>query len=158
MNTYLLMIDDVFIDAERSVPQKEYYSYDVYLNDKLVKHNTTDHSFLLQGLVKGENKASVRRVYSSGESGPAELSFVSTGPDGIRDVQSGIDVYPNPATDCFYVKGEYTGVRVIDKMGRVVIDRDNSDNCIRVTSLPSDFYFVQITAEKGVTIRKIFVK
>ncbi len=158
MGQYILMLDDIFIEAEAAQPVENDYSYELYLNGKSVGQ-TEDNSYLLQNLAKGDYKASVRRMYASGESDFAELDFtVDESGESIQNIESEIRIYPNPAADCFCIEGEYTGVQVIDQTGKVVIDRDGSDNCIKVEKLPEGFYLVRVTNAKEVMIRKILVK
>ena len=83
--------------------------------------------------------------------------------EGIEEVTSSINMYPNPVNDKLYIEAEmeveevvvYTITGVI--VGQQSTDNSQQTTCIDVTILNSGIYFVKVVTENGETVRR-FVK
>ena len=83
--------------------------------------------------------------------------------EGIEEVTSSINMYPNPVNDKLYIEAEmeveevvvYTITGVI--VGQQSTDNSQQTTCIDVTNLNSGIYFVKVVTENGETVRR-FVK
>ena len=73
--------------------------------------------------------------------------------------KSGISVYPNPVKSSLFVNGlpQNATVNIYDMRGKLVINRQNSDNQIDVNNLAKGIYSIQISGKNGITTKK-FVK
>ncbi|NJB84663.1 beta-glucanase (GH16 family) [Lewinella marina] len=95
-------------------------------------------------------------------SGSALKSPDRTG--AATDLQTGLNVFPNPARDIVTVSlagaGEMEHIRVFDAAGRVVIDRHVTTATVRlpVSDLPGGTYRVRAMARDGRTYVTPFVK
>ena len=83
--------------------------------------------------------------------------------EGIEEVTSSINMYPNPVNDKLYIEAEmeveevvvYTITGVI--VGQQSTDNSQQTTCIDVTNLNSGIYFVKVVTENGETVSR-FVK
>ena len=82
--------------------------------------------------------------------------------DGVGEEATPIEVFPNPADDVVYVKGE--GIRritMLNMLGQVVEDREvkNQEQIqINVFGYESAYYILRIQTEKGNEMVKLFIK
>jgi hypothetical protein len=69
------------------------------------------------------------------------------------------EIYPNPASEKFYVKGsEIKRITVTDKLGRTIIEKKSYDNVVLsfdITSLPSAIYLIAIETTDRIFYEKI---
>ncbi len=70
-----------------------------------------------------------------------------------------IEIYPNPANNDVYVKGEINGatINIIDEYGRT-LQGNITDNHMDVSQLASGLYFLQIANSTQVTITKLMIE
>jgi len=67
------------------------------------------------------------------------------------------DFYPNPARDAIYFKNAKR-VAIYSVEGKVLIDRNISDNRIDVSALSNGLYYLMIENEKGSLFRKLIIE
>jgi len=86
-------------------------------------------------------------------------SVTVIGTTGIVTINDkAISVYPNPTNSILYVNGmENANIQLFDLTGKLLINQQNADNQINVSSLQNGIYSIKITNESGTVIRK-FVK
>lgn len=79
--------------------------------------------------------------------------------DGIVSVNENlITVYPNPVNTILHLNGiPNADVQIFDLSGKLIINKQNTDNQIDVSGLQSGIYSIKITSENGTVIRK-FIK
>jgi hypothetical protein len=100
-------------------------------------------------------------VYEDGESEPSgilDVSFVNI----IERKESAFKVFPNPATDYVSiesVKGKMSSVSLINSQGKVVLERNVSDQKISldISHLNSSFYIIKVTNADGVFTSKLLI-
>jgi len=70
-----------------------------------------------------------------------------------------IEIYPNPASNDVYVKGEINGatINIIDEYGRT-LQGNITDNHVNVSQLAPGLYFLQIANSIQVINRKLIIK
>lgn len=79
---------------------------------------------------------------------------------GISDLQEeGVVLFPNPVTSELHVVSPGTSLRVIDLLGRVIMERKLtvSETIIEVSDLPSGVYLLSLTLDRGL-VNRIFLK
>ena len=87
---------------------------------------------------------------------------------GIGEINSEIDVYPNPTTGELIIEnGEWriNSVEILDLMGRRIatvetqciasLQQPTSTTTINISHLPTGMYFIQIQTESGMVVRKV---
>ena len=81
-------------------------------------------------------------------------------PSGIENTDAAADaaVYPNPATDVLYIKGNVENVTVSDLSGRTVYETSSVSGSILVDMLNEGVYLVKIKADGKSKTCKIYVK
>ncbi|MDY0103610.1 MAG: C10 family peptidase [Lentimicrobium sp.] len=88
-----------------------------------------------------------------------EITFIS----GIEKPETGtFNIYPNPASDILNVVGDchMEMIRLINLSGQVVFESavKGNDYSIETKGMPSGFYLLNITTERGTTTRKISIR
>ncbi|MFY1045633.1 T9SS type A sorting domain-containing protein [Chryseobacterium sp. GP-SGM7] len=72
---------------------------------------------------------------------------------------SKLSLYPNPASNKFFVEGLYSGnVKVYDLNGRIAINTQYSENGIDVSALSKGIYIVKITDKNNSFSEKLIIK
>ena len=87
-------------------------------------------------------------------------------PNGVREIrgtEKNILVYPNPASDKVNVELKKKGtqlkqISIIDMYGKSQEKELNNNNEIDVSSFAEGLYFICITTDKGIEIRKIAIQ
>jgi len=79
---------------------------------------------------------------------------------GIGDEfwSNAINIYPNPASDVFYIKGlqETSQLKIVDINGRFILNSAiDTNTSLNVSTLPSGIYFIQIINSKGSIVKKL---
>jgi len=84
-----------------------------------------------------------------------EISWNTTGIDQVN--KESIEIYPNPATDQFTIKGVYNGrLSIVDLEGRVLKNMTiTSDTNVQISDLNDGIYFVRIESEDKTKITKL---
>lgn len=72
-------------------------------------------------------------------------------------MSSEVGVYPNPATDILYLKGNVEHVSVIDLTGYTVYESSSVSSSIPVGSFGKGTYLVKLFADKRITICKVVI-
>jgi hypothetical protein len=106
----------------------------------------------------------VRYIRSNGQKGPWSQIFNFTTEDQtigvVDDLESKLEVYPNPVKDYLIVDSEISGFYTISDLNGKVIEENTIQtgiNEIYVESLPVGTYIFKLTTDRGVLIKK-FVK
>jgi hypothetical protein len=83
-------------------------------------------------------------------------------PNATKEVAvTNFNVYPNPSTDQFTVKGDLLdNVKVFDAIGNLVLNTTAKGGSVKVntTAFKSGLYFVQATSGNGVSTKSVVVK
>lgn len=105
----------------------------------------------------------VEAVYSDGCTSacdPIEVKIEQS--DNVAEnSHANIEVYPNPAEGIVNVTAEgLQDITVIDMMGRVVSQTSASQSAMTVdlSNIPSGLYFLRVTTENGVALKRLEVK
>jgi bifunctional DNase/RNase len=69
-------------------------------------------------------------------------------------VSNNITVYPNPAKDVVYVKGELTGYELYDLFGNKLEQVSGNMEEIRVSDLSSGVYIIRLHTKNGKALTK----
>lgn len=79
-----------------------------------------------------------------------------SGVETVKDNETAVNVYPNPATDMVYLKGVASANVTVRNMSGSVVMIENGVSQINVSGLASGIYFVTIeSGDKVVTVRVI---
>jgi hypothetical protein len=156
-----LTYNSVELSWEGSKIAKE---YEVYRdNEKIATVNTTSYSDL-----QLENDTqycyTVKSVCSLGISEPSDEACITTSNnEGINDVTSSFNIYPNPVEDNLIITTDaiVENIIVYDMYGKTQKLRNSETqklkNTIDVSDLNSGVYFIRITTENGEST-KLFIK
>ena len=74
----------------------------------------------------------------------------------INEEVSDLLIYPNPAKNILTIDGDYTSATIYDVFGKIVIITDYRKT-IDVLSLSSGVYFIHITTNHAIIIKKITI-
>jgi len=79
-----------------------------------------------------------------------------------NDLNAGIKVYPNPASNFVNITSEtgITNIKIINYTGQVVYQQNVSDNNVKISTsdLPAGIYVLQMETQKGWASQKLVVK
>ncbi len=86
-----------------------------------------------------------------------------------KKVTDGISVFPNPANDIINIRFDYENinkaiVRIIDITGKISIEKqlnninNNKTQQLDISNLKKGIYFINISIEKGIIVKKIIVE
>lgn len=68
-------------------------------------------------------------------------------------------VYPNPATDVFYIQADKAVVvKLFDMSGRLVRTQDYSQNGVNVSDLKAGMYVVEIASDNAKNVQKLIIR
>lgn len=95
-------------------------------------------------------------VSESGCDSTTTLILLINGTDGINSIDDeGITVYPNPTLGLLNIVGEnISKIQIYDASGRVIISSDNT-NQIDLSDITTGIYFVRITHQNGVSVKRV---
>ncbi len=148
----------VKVSWDASDNAKRYY---IYSADTLVAKTTYTY-YNIVGLESGSEYCyTVTAVNGEVESEESEVACGKTESDGIVELTSSINVYPNPVNDKLYIETEveieevvvYTITGVI--VGQQSTVNGQQTSFIDVTNLNSGVYFVKVVTENGETVKRI---
>jgi len=136
--------------------------YHVYRdNVRITNQLLTTASYLDENLLAGDYEYFIRTFYMEGcisDSSNRVMATIDVGVKETIDLES-IMVYPNPTTGELRIKSvEYRveSIDIFDVYGRLLNSTIyNLNSTINISHLQAGVYFVKITAEKGVVMRKI---
>ena len=139
-------------------------TYNVYQGEEMIA-TTELPSYTVEGLdADTEYCFTVTAVNEVGESEESAEACGKTKTDGIEELSSSLNVYPNPVSDKLYIEAEVEieEVVVYDVYGRVQ-NLSNSEtqqlrNSIDVTDLNSGVYFVKVVTENGEVVKRFIKK
>jgi len=79
-----------------------------------------------------------------------KIYYTSTNLSDKTPESKKLTIYPNPASDFIFLKNvnPNSSVKIIDTLGKVVINRKINENFIEVKSLPKGTYFLEIEGLK----------
>ena len=80
-----------------------------------------------------------------------------------EQVSEGFSVFPNPATDVLHLvlpeQGNgYRSYRVLDMLGRVVMEGNRIDSCLSISQLRPGLYLLQLSGDRGETVTCKFLR
>ena len=77
--------------------------------------------------------------------------------NGIEaNLENKISVYPNPASDYIYVKGDFKKATIINISGQRVLE--GNTNPINTSRLAEGIYFIKVETQNGNFTQKIMIK
>jgi hypothetical protein len=146
--------------------------YHVYRdNVRITNQLLTTSTYLDENLPAGEYEYFVRTFYMEGCVSDSSNRVIETVEVGVKEVGNleSIRVYPNPASTELRIEvagharndGELgiNGVEVFDVYGRKLSSHhliaSSSNHLINISHLQAGIYFVKVTTEKGVAMRKV---
>lgn len=114
--------------------------------------------------VEGEYYYKVTAKYSSCESDYAVTdggeNFVHVTVTGIEEQEQPVMLYPNPASERIYVKGNHIkDVTVFNIVGQAVYHSDNEGNSLSIdlSEIPSGVYLVKVKTSTDEVVRRVSV-
>ena len=148
---FILFVDDVRISSGNgfgmnTIPSGPEVSYLVSVDGE--KRDITDESFLLLGNVgEGVHKATVKAIYSSGESEEAEITFGHSGL--VSPTVGSIRVYPNPAPGYTVVYGDFIRASLIGLSGQTMATFDGSSSYLDLSAVVPGLYILAVEGTDG---------
>lgn len=135
---FRINIDDVAVYA--SMPGSSTYA--LFRNGVEIANNLEVNHYTDMNVSAGTYEYCVRR-----EAAHCVSDFTCTTITGIENAEiSGVKVYPNPATDILFVKGDIKQVTMYNSLGQIVNAR-MFNNKIDVSSLVNGIYHIVITTK-----------
>ena len=133
-------------------------SYNVYYNGELLKGNIRTKQYNIINLEPNtEYCYTVSSSNGDVESDQCEPVCTSTLGDGIEEMISSFNVYPNPVDDKLYIETEVEIEEIIvyDVYGRQQLAVSGQQSVVDVANLNSGVYFVKVVTENGETVKRI---
>lgn len=134
-------------------------SYNVYNGNDVVA-NVTENSYLVENLeYNTEYCFTVSAVNDEEESEKSEEACEKTLGDGVNELSSSMQIYPNPVGDKLYIETDklVEDVTIYNVMGNVVGKTAGVQQSIDVSDLSEGVYFVKFRLNNGEVMKK-FVK
>ena len=141
--------------------------YNVYLVEDSIEHLKATDTTIVKYAVKNPGKYCfvVTAANLAGESAHSNEACVTYGEEpgeGVEELTTSLNVYPNPVNDRLYIETEVEikEVVVYDVFGRQQDNKSTSRQgnlTIDVTNLNSGVYFVKVVTENGEVVKR-FVK
>ena len=97
------------------------------------------------------------------ESDPSEEDCETTSTDGVEEMSSSFNIYPNPVGDELFITTEMnvTEVAIYDIYGRQAmsqqVNKSTSQQVVNVADLDAGVYFVKVVTSEGDLVKR-FVK
>ena len=136
-------------------------SYNVYYNGELLKGNIRTKQYNIINLEPNtEYCYTVSSSNGDVESDQCEPACTSTLGDGIEEMISSFNVYPNPVDDKLYIETEVEIEEVIvyDVYGRQQLAVSGQQSAVSVANLNSGVYFVMIKTTECEVVKRIIKK
>jgi hypothetical protein len=91
------------------------------------------------------------------------INSPATAPFKVRNLKSGIYIYPSPANNFFNIGGNINGdayVSIIDSRGNVIekLKIDSTNRTVNTSSLTNGLYIVKIEDRKGIQFLKLLIR
>ena len=87
--------------------------------------------------------------------------YLSAGP-GLTIEESGLTIYPNPASDHVIISGQsdIREVELLSFTGQVILREQvkKKFHKLNISSLPAGIYFIRVFTENGTSCRKLIVQ
>ena len=137
-------------------------SYDIYRNGDLIAQNLTETEFVDSDITSQSNYC----YFIIGKTGNVSSSRSNTACidwtllTEEESEQSGLHLYPNPATTLLFVKANgMKHISIFNTLGQCVYEKDTEIDCetISISDLPQGHYIIKVAGAEGITIEK-FVK
>ena len=133
-------------------------SYEVYRNSKFLAEVETT-SYTDGNFLKDEELCyQVRAIFGNNKSAFTKEVCVTATADMIEEIDSKVEIYPNPVNDILYVEAgtEIEKVVVYDVYGRQQTTVNGQQSLsIDLSNLKSGIYFIKINTEKGNIVKRI---
>jgi hypothetical protein len=88
-------------------------------------------------------------------------AFCQVPPTGVTrpEASSDIQVFPNPASDYVTIRTteKVTNIRLLDNLGRVVLEVDQPQFPLSVKELPNGVYYLQLEKNSGPAVQRVVV-
>ena len=136
---------------------KRYY---IYSADTLVAKTSYTYYNIVGLTPDTEYCYTVTAVNGDVESDESVEACGKTDPDGIAELASSLNVYPNPVNDKLYIETEMNieEVVVYDVFGRQQTTDNGQQSYIDVANLNSGVYFVKVVTENGEVVKRFIKK
>jgi hypothetical protein len=139
--------------------------YHVYRgNVRITNYELRENTYLDENLPIGEYEYYVRTYYNEGcvsDSSNHVAESVELGVKGVKELE-GVRLFPNPTSGEFTINNEQltmNNVEVFDVYGRKLSSHhliiSSSHHKINISHLQAGIYFIKITTEKGIIIKKV---
>lgn len=133
-------------------------SYDIYCNGNRISTASTTSYIDLQGH-EGDTYYIITNCANGGTSDASESATAIV--TGISEVETSIDIFPNPATDIVEISAtqNITRIEVVSATGQIMHETEVNEESvsINVENLPSGTYFVRIFCNPNVIVKKLVV-
>ena len=137
-------------------------SYNVYRNEEFIASTSNPH-YMDSGLEYDTYYCyTITATYADTESAKSEEVCIKTLVEGVEELISSFNIYPNPVSDKLYIETQTQiltqTIEIYDAFGRQqLIANGQQPTAIDVSNLNSGVYFIKIKTNEGV-ITKRFVK
>ncbi len=156
------------LDITWENPSSNPKGYNLYVNNQLVKYNTTETSYTFDNV--GEYYiVKLETLYDDMQAVSIVRTSDDDNDDGIEEIKTSFNIYPNPVDDILYIETnenineiviyDVRGCRV-SKSPSLQVSKSMSMSMSVSMSMPSlkpGIYFINIITEKG-NITKKFIK
>ena len=139
-------------------------SYNVYRNDELVE-NVRGTSYMDEELeYNTEYCYSIKAINDDVMSDYSEEVCVKTLGEGVEELASALNIYPNPVNDKLYIETEVEIKEInVYTITGVIVGQQSTDNgqqtlSIDMSDLNSGVYFVEIKTNEGNIVKRIIKK
>lgn len=157
----IFMIDDVCIttDKEKSCAAEKglgAHTYEIYLDGKKVI-TQRGITYTFTNIADGKHIAGVKAIYASGESELATVEFEVTGNRIEEVVDEEVLLYPNPAKERIFVKGQVEQLDIYGASGNLLGSYLNPTE-IQVAHLNDGIYTFRMITENGIQVKKVVIR
>lgn len=138
-NQYIMLLDNITISSVSNTPVSN-YTYTATRNGTEIATELTETAYVDSNVPAGNYDYCVKVVYATCTSEAACAETVTSINDKIA---SAIKVYPNPAKNVIYIKGDIANIVMYNSFGQKVKASLNKEQ-IDVTSLDNGIYFLTV--------------